>query len=171
MYLKSRDFATNVYTPKRGFKLVDYCRERGLSSDEPLSMELFSTYGLWAQEQLVGHLEHVAVTRLERAASAFELELASGKRLRARRVVMATGLAYFAHLPAVLRGLPRELVRHTSDAHDAAGFLGKEVAVLGAGQSALEAAVTLREAGARPIVVSRRSRGTWRVADARTAAI
>jgi FAD-dependent urate hydroxylase len=161
MCLKSLDFATSVYSPKRGFSLVEYCRDRGISSAEPLTMELFSTYGLWAQKELVPHLEPVEVTRLAQAGDAFEIDLASGERLRARRVVMATGLAYFAYLPEVLRGLPRDLVTHTSHHREHGAFAGKDVAVLGAGQSALEAAVMLHEAGARPHVLSRCSGPTF----------
>jgi cation diffusion facilitator CzcD-associated flavoprotein CzcO len=155
MFLKSVDFATNVYTPRRGFSFIDYCRERGLSHAEPISMELFSTYGLWAQEQLVPHLENVLVNRLSKNDGAFEIGLADGSSLTARRVVMATGLAFFAFLPGVLRGLPSELVTHTSQNREFEKFRGKDVVVLGAGQSALEAAVLLHEAGARPQLLSR----------------
>jgi cation diffusion facilitator CzcD-associated flavoprotein CzcO len=155
MFLKSLDFATSVYTPRKGFSLIEYCRERGISHAEPLSMELFSSYGVWAQQQLVPHLENVLVTRLAQSNGIFEITLADGATLTARRVVMATGLAYFAFLPPVLRGLPQELVTHTSQHRDFERFRGKDVVVVGAGQSALEAAVLLHEAGARPQLLSR----------------
>jgi FAD-dependent urate hydroxylase len=155
MNLKSLDFATSIYSPRRGFSLIDYTEGRGLSHAEPLSMELFATYGLWAQQQLVPHLEPTTVTRLAQAGTDFEIELATGEKLRARRVVMATGLAYFAHLPEIFRGLPKELVTHTSDHTEYESFRGKDVAVLGAGQSAIEAAVMLHEAGAKAQLVTR----------------
>jgi cation diffusion facilitator CzcD-associated flavoprotein CzcO len=155
MYMKSLDFATNVYTPRPGFKLVDYCRARTISSAEPVAMDLFARYGLWAQEQLVPHLEPVEVTRLGRPNGAFEIQLASGETLGARRVVMATGLTYFARLPEALRGLPAGLASHTARNRDYDSFRGRDVAVLGAGQSALEAAVMLHEAGARPQLLVR----------------
>ena len=68
--------------------------------------------------------------------------------LSARRVVLATiGLSYFAHMPAALSGLPPELASHTFFHADYARFAGKEVAVLGAGASAIEAGALLHEAG------------------------
>jgi cation diffusion facilitator CzcD-associated flavoprotein CzcO len=155
MFLKSLDFATKISSPRRGFSLVDYCRQRGISSAEPVSMELFSTYGVWAQEQLVPHLEQTEVTRLAGTGSAFEIGLGTGEKLTARRVVMATGLAYFAYLPEALRGLPAELVTHTSQNREYERFRGKDVIVVGAGQSALEAAVLLHESGARPQLLTR----------------
>jgi len=154
MFLKSLDFATSIFTPRPGYSLIDYCSKQGLSSAEPLSMELFARYGLWAQKELVPHLEPVLVTRLAQAGSSFEIELANAGKLRARRVVMATGLAYFSYVPPVLRGLP-DLVTHTSQHRDYESFRGKDVVVLGAGQSALEAAVMLHEAGARPQLLTR----------------
>lgn len=155
MFLKSLDFATNIYSPRRGFRLTDYCNQRAISSAEPVAMDLFSKYGLWAQEQLVPHLEQVEVTRLASDGSLFEVGLANGETLSARRVVMATGLAFFSYLPEVLRGLPPDLVTHTCQNREYGRFRDKDVAVLGAGQSALEAAVLLHEAGARPKLLSR----------------
>lgn len=155
MKLKSLDFATGIYAPRRGYSLIDYCRARNLSHAEPLSMELFSEYGLWAQEQLVPHLEQTEVTSLSQPALNFEIGLATGEKLRARRVVMATGLAYFARLPQVLKNLPKELVTHTSDHRDHEKFRGKDVVILGAGQSAIEAAVMTYEAGGRPEIMTR----------------
>ena len=73
MSLKSLDFATNIYSPKKGYSLIEYCRERGLSSGEPLSIDLFARYGHWAQQQLVPHLEQVDVKKLAQPGGLFEL--------------------------------------------------------------------------------------------------
>jgi thioredoxin reductase len=124
-------------------------------------MDLFSRYGVWAQEQLVPHLEQVEVTRLAQPNELFEIGLANGENLTARRVVMATGLAYFANLPEPLRELPRDLVSHTSHNTQYDKFKGQDVVVIGAGQSALEAAVMLHEAGARPQLFTRGSAPTF----------
>src|SRR6185369_16487990 len=137
--------------------LIDYCRSHGLSSADTLAMETFARFGLWAQERLVPHLEDVDVARLAESdeGSGFEIDLATGEKLTARRVVMATGLTYFKRVPEVLRGLTQDLATHTSQHRDYDDFRGKDVVVLGAGQSALEAAVMLHEAGARPQLVVR----------------
>jgi cation diffusion facilitator CzcD-associated flavoprotein CzcO len=155
MFLKSLDFATNVYAPRRGFTLVEYCRERGISSAEPFSMGLFADYGEWAQQQLVPHLEKTPVQKVSHRNGAFEVRLEDGTEVKARRVVMATGLTFFEVMPGPLKGLPRELVSHTADNPDFEQFRGKDVAVLGAGQSALQAAVLIHESGGRPQLISR----------------
>jgi thioredoxin reductase len=156
MCLKSLDFATNIYSPRKGFSLIEYARESKLSHCEPLSVELFSAYGLWAQRELVPQLEQVDVTQLAQPADGhFEIKLATGERLSARRTVVATGLTYFAYLPEALRGLPRDLVSHTSDHTGYADYRDKDVVVVGAGQSAIEAAVLLHESGARARLLTR----------------
>ena len=161
MFLMTRDFATNIYAPKKGFSFAGYCRARGFSSAEPYQVEFFSTYGLWAQKQLVPHIEDVEVTWLSRPRKQFEIGLASGERFTARRAIVATGLTSFAWLPEVLRRLPRELVTHTSQHQDYGGFKGKDVAVLGAGESAIEAAVMLHEAGANTQLIARSAGATF----------
>jgi thioredoxin reductase len=155
MCLKSHDFATNIYSPRKGFSFIDYCRMNGVSSAEPIAIDLFIRYGLWAQEQLVPQLEQVNVTRLSKNNGKFELELVTGEKFKAKRVVMATGLTNFARMPEVLKKLPKNLASHTSDHDDYAEYRGKEVLVVGAGQSALEAAVILHENGAKVQLVVR----------------
>jgi cation diffusion facilitator CzcD-associated flavoprotein CzcO len=155
MSLKSPDFATNIYTPRNGFRMVEHYRSQGISTREPLLIERFASYGLWAQQQLVPQLEQQEVTALRQHGEGYELELAGGERLGARRVVVAVGVTHLARMPGVLAGLPAGLASHTSHHRDYQDLSGKDVAVLGAGQSALEAGVLLHEAGARPLLLVR----------------
>jgi hypothetical protein len=144
-----------------GYTFADYNRPRGLETFEPCSMENFAAYGLWFQENVVPWAETVDVERLDRQAGRFLLTLADGGRCEADRAVMATGLSGLTHLPPVLKSLPAELVTHTSDISSFAAFKGREVAVVGAGQSALEAAALLFEAGARPQLLVREDAILW----------
>jgi cation diffusion facilitator CzcD-associated flavoprotein CzcO len=155
MCLKSVDFATSVYTPKKGYSFIDYCRAQGISSAEPIAVDLFIRYGLWAQKQLVPELEQTKVTHLSQANGGFEVTLETGEKFSARRVVMATGLTNFARLPGVLEKLPPGFAGHTSKHQDYQEFKGKEVVVVGGGQSALESAVLLHENGAKVLIVVR----------------
>lgn len=155
MCLKSLDFATDVYTPRKGYTFIDYCRMKNVSSGEPIAVDLFIEYGLWAQKQLVPHLEQVNVTRLSQSNGSFEVQLETGETFEARRVVMATGLTNFARMPEALKNLPPGYAGHTSKHQDYQEFRGKEVIVVGAGQSALEAAVLLYENGAKCTIVVR----------------
>ena len=79
----------------------------------------------------------------------------------ARRVVVAIGVEHFAHVPEPLSGLPAELCTHSSAHTDLTAFRGKEVVVVGAGQSALESAALLHESGATVQVLARRRAIAW----------
>ncbi|MEA2670996.1 MAG: hypothetical protein QOG45_1216 [Chloroflexota bacterium] len=148
MSLTSLDASSSIAAPEPGYGFVDYCRAHGRDSGAPCPLALFTEYGLWVQEQLVPELERCAVARVGLRGVAFQLELETGEVLRARRVVMATGLTHARRLPDAVAGLPQELVTHTGQHRDLARFRGMDVTVVGAGQSALEAAALLHESGA-----------------------
>jgi cation diffusion facilitator CzcD-associated flavoprotein CzcO len=153
--LKSFAWATNVAVPQRHFTFTEYCRTQGLEDLEPCSMESFAAYGLWVQRTLVPEVEGTHVAAVRAAGGGFEIDLLGGETLRARRVVIATGLEGFAHVPAMLAALPGAVVTHSSEHRTYAEFAGRDVAVIGGGASALEAATMLHEAGARPLVLVR----------------
>jgi FAD-dependent urate hydroxylase len=148
MGLKSHDFATNVYVPEKGNRFVEFCRSHGKDLSEPIPFSLFAEYGLWVQRRLVPQVEESQVTSIAAAPGGFSVMLETGERLFAGHVVMATGWAHWERIPSVLAGLPRELVSHTHHHGDYTDFRGKDVTVLGAGSSALEAATLLHERGA-----------------------
>jgi len=158
MHLKSFGFATNVYTPDGRLGFVSYCQERGLESYEPCAIADFARYGVFVQHALLPELEEVDVIGLSRRGDAYELTLANGQHAVARRVVIAVGITHFAHMPSELAALPRRLASHTSHHRDYSGFAGKDVCVVGGGQSAFEAARLLLEAGARPLLLVRDSK-------------
>jgi len=70
-------------------------------------------------------------------------------------VVMAPGLRYYLHRPKEYAHMPAEFVTHTADHASLERFAGKQVVVIGAGQSALETAALLNENGAAVQVVMR----------------
>jgi FAD-dependent urate hydroxylase len=154
--LKSFAHATNVYVPTLGTTFPEWCRARGFEDFEPCTMESFAAYGMWVAERFVPNAESIEVScvSVDRAGG-FELTLANEDRLRARRVVFATGLSYLAFTPEVLRALPPELVSHTFDVSDYSRFRGKAVAIVGAGASAIEAGALVHEAGGRPQILVR----------------
>jgi thioredoxin reductase len=67
----------------------------------------------------------------------------------------------FARVPDELAGLPKDLVTHTGEHRYLDKFSGRRVAVIGAGQSALETAALLHEAGVDVQLVVRRSSVQW----------
>jgi thioredoxin reductase len=158
MFLKSFGFATNIPTPERHHTLPEYCRARGLEDFEPIEYSTYAEYGEWFQQQLVPDLEQVHVTNVARLDKGFEVSLETGERVSARRVVIAVGLGYFTTFPDVLRSLPPELLTHTAQTAEylkAAQYSGRDITVIGAGQSALEAAALLHEGGAQVRLLAR----------------
>ena len=94
----------------------------------------------------------VTATKIHPVEAGFRVEFAE---VTARQVVIATGVLPYAYIPDELSSLPPELVTHASEHHDLSRFKGRRVAVLGAGQSALETSALLHELGADVQVVAR----------------
>jgi hypothetical protein len=164
MFLKSEGCASNLFDPAGSYPLRQFCAEEKLpygESSVPVSLETFTRYALSFQQRFVPAVEEVMVTALDGGPSRFELQLASGERVQARNVVVATGVSHAAHVPAELAALPAELLSHSSNHHDLTRFEGRNVAVIGAGQSALETAALLHETGASVLLIARRASLLW----------
>ncbi|HVZ05404.1 NAD(P)-binding domain-containing protein [Hyphomicrobium sp.] len=155
MHLKSFGFATNVYDPSGEHTFVRYCNDRNLESFEPCSMADFARYGVWVQETLLPELHQADVVHLGHDGQRYSMTLSDGSRISARHVVIAVGLTYFARIPDPLAALPNQFASHTADHSDYSHFKDKDVCVVGAGQSAFEAARLLLDAGARPRLLIR----------------
>ena len=164
MFLKSQGFASNLSDPDGTHTLAAFCRETGTPYADygvPVALDTFVAYGQWFARERVPGVEDVAVTRLARDGDGFRVELADGRAVAAGRVVVATGLTGAAHRPPELADLPPSLASHTSDQPDLGAFAGRRVVVLGAGQSALESAALLHDAGADVQLLARRPAVSW----------
>jgi pyridine nucleotide-disulfide oxidoreductase len=95
------------------------------------------------------------VRSIERREGRFVLALEDGQELAFDRTVVAAGLFPFARRPEPFASLPSSLVSHSSEHEDLAKFAGASVLVVGGGQSALESAALLGEAGANVEVLAR----------------
>ena len=168
MYLKSQGFASNLSDPAGRHTLRAFCASTGREYADyglPVSLETFVAYGEWFRRAEVPNLEELMVLDVIRdltlAGEQYVLSLSDGTVARARTVVVATGVQHFPYMPATLAELPAQVCTHPS-AHDNLGvFAGREVAVVGAGQSALESAALLHESGARVTVIARTSKLMW----------
>ena len=159
MMLKSDGFASNLADPGSTFTLKHFCELKGIPYDDvriPVSLETMRAYGLAFQQRLVPTLENVQVTTIHREGGGFRLELDDRRKVMARSVVLAVGIRHFDFVPPKLARLPRELVTHSSVHGDVTRFRGCEVTVVGAGASAIDLAVLLKEAGADVVLVARR---------------
>jgi cation diffusion facilitator CzcD-associated flavoprotein CzcO/predicted ATP-grasp superfamily ATP-dependent carboligase len=165
MYLKSEPYASDFSAPGRGYDVAAYFRATGLqyvARKAPLSLEHFLGYADWYADQLAPDVADATVADLGWTDDGrFRVAFAGGEAVTASKVVLATGILPFAHIPEELSGLPADLVSHSSDVPEPARFRGRRVAVVGAGQSALETAALLHEAGAEVQLVVRRWRISW----------
>jgi thioredoxin reductase len=160
MRLKSEGFASFLYDPDSTFTLKHYCERAGLPYADlglPVPIETFTSYGLEFQKRFVPELENKLVASVQRSATGFQVRLEDGEIFDAQNVVLAVGLTYYAYLPPVLSSLPEELVSHSSAHSCLDRFKGREVAVAGAGASALDLAALLHQAGALVQLVVRGS--------------
>jgi cation diffusion facilitator CzcD-associated flavoprotein CzcO len=164
MFLKSEGRASNLSDSAGSYTLKAHCEQYGLSYGEygvPVPLETFVDYGLKFQQRLVPEVEDTRVLALRRSAHGYELQTATGELLAAKSVVVAVGISHFRHIPRRLAHLPRELVSHTSHHQSFAAFSGRDLTVIGGGQSALETAALAREQGANVRVLVRQPRLVW----------
>jgi cation diffusion facilitator CzcD-associated flavoprotein CzcO len=169
MLLKSQAYASNLSDPARRHTLRAFCESTGRDYADyglPVPLETFVAYGDWFQRTEIPHLEELMVLDVTRAGEHdetghYEVSLADGTTALARKVVVATGVQHFSHLPGTLAALPAQVCTHTCAHDDLRVFADHEVAVVGAGQSALESAALLHESGASVTVLARAPGLVW----------
>jgi FAD-dependent urate hydroxylase len=132
-----------------------YDAARGQPVPSPLPIDRFIDYGLWVQRQVAPAVEPRSVERIDCHHGGFRLTFAEGEAITAAQVVVAAGIAPFAERPHEFDQLSPELASHSSDHSDLSALAGRSVAVVGAGQSALESAALLHEAGCDIEVLAR----------------
>jgi len=163
MVLRSRKRSSNISDPRRELRIADY---GAIPGDKMANAKLseFLGYAHWFQQRAVPEVDARRVARIARNGR-FELTLDDGETVGADRVVVAAGLSPFAWRPAPFDALSPALCSHSSEHTDLSGFAGRAVAVIGAGQSALESAALLHEAGARTEAIVRAPAVRWLLSD------
>ncbi len=158
MFLKSTARDSSIGSPHPKMGIGDWCAVAGIDpydkdgGETPIPVDEFVSYGRWFQQNEVPEVEEEQVRAVTRVGSGFEVELGSGERIGTRTVIVAIGTAPYAYVPPELKTGPASgcdgRISHSADHPDLSVFAGQDVAVLGRGQSALETAVLLHEAGA-----------------------
>jgi len=163
MRLRSSWAASHISDPRGELTLDRYQADRRTPVPRPIPPETFIGYGRWFQQRAAPDLDRRRVVTVEAAPGRcrFRLRLDDGAEIHARRVVVAAGIAPFARRLHRLRSLPRELVSHACEHCDLSPFAGRRVVVVGGGQSALESAALLHEAGAEVEVIARAPAVHW----------
>jgi hypothetical protein len=155
MLLRSYWWATNLSDPYRQYDFEQFFQETGQQGIDPLAAETVIEYGLWFQKRLVPDVDETFVKTIEHKEGYFEVNLADGRVIQSLVVIMAPGLCYYTYRPAEYSHLPAELVSHTSDHYSFERFAGKQIVIIGGGQSALESAALAHESGAHVQLVTR----------------
>ena len=161
MFLRSPWSASHISDPANACSLDAFRTNMLRSIPKPIPLDDFVDYGLWFQKQAVPDVDRRRVIRVEYANPGFCLTLNDGEVWRSRRVVVAVGIKAFAVRPPVFGGLPAQVVTHSSDQREVTQFSGKRVLVIGAGQSALESAALIHEAGAQVEIIVRQQEVHW----------
>lgn len=156
MFLRSHWWATNLADPQKKHGLEQFFNASAYNPCYPVPIELFIEYTMWFQKQVVPVVDTTYVTWIERDADQFVVTLEDGRVVTTPAVVMAVGLSYYQHIPTEYAHLPAELVTHSYEHGDFRRFAGKQVAVIGGGQAAVEYAALLNEAGASVDLIARR---------------
>jgi thioredoxin reductase len=155
MILRSKIEASNISAPQKHLSIAAYEKTIKRKLPDPLTIEDFIAYGEWFQRQVAPNLDTRRVEKLSQNGDVFELLMDDGETLHAKSVVLALGIGPFFYRPEEFAEISRELAPHSSDLSDFSRFRGKRVAVLGRGQSALESAALLHEAGAEVQILTR----------------
>jgi len=161
MFLRSPYAGSNLSDPSGKLDLDNYHADCGIQVEKRIPLDRFIDYGRWFQRKSVPDLDTRMIQEVFHENGKFHLTLQNGETLNARRVVVAAGIGFFPHRPKEFDHLPVELVSHASDHRDLGRFAGKEVLVIGGGQSALESAALMHEAGAKVEVLVRESEVHW----------
>jgi hypothetical protein len=161
MLVRSAWSASSLSDPSGSFSLSAYEKEQSHPFPRPLPGEEMSRYARWFQAQAVPDLDERLISTVERGNSGFVLKTEDGEHIAARRVVIATGLHSFPFSPPQFDGLGEGLMTHSMRVPEPARFAGQSVVVIGSGQSAVETAALVCEAGAKVELIARAPAIRW----------
>lgn len=154
--LRSDRHASEIYDPMGAYPLSAYIRkvepQRAESIlDGRIPSLIFRKYLIDITRRLPFAVRTTRVNQLISQEDSFLATLDTGEQIRSRRVVVATGVEPHRHLPLGLSKIPPDRVAHAYEVDRYQHLRGKHLLIIGAGQSAGDAAK----------ILSRRNRVTW----------
>jgi lysine/ornithine N-monooxygenase len=171
MHLETEGFGSNLSDPAGALTLEAYCAAQGgpgagayRASGWPVPAATFAGYATWFQEQAGVLVDPRYVAALEPVAGGHRARLADGEEVVAATAVVALGMTAFPSVAPPLLALPASLASHASQLRRPADLAGRRVAVVGGGQSALESAALVAEAGGDVTLLVRGPSLRWHAA-------
>ena len=160
MLLRSNWGATNIAKLTGELSLDAYKAATGAEFSAPVPLDHFIDYGEWCSgapcPTSTDDSSRGSTVTTARSASSSTTVSASTPAASSWRADHS-----FAWRPPHLADLPPELASHSSEHSHFDDFRGKEIAIVGGGQSALESAALATEAGAQVEVFVRSRRIVW----------
>lgn len=156
MFIRTPHDLVSFPGPKGRLTIQQYAKETNTKLESPLPRTVFVAYAFWFAKKAGVEFTSELVETLSYNGESYSVITESGLRLNARNVVIATGIKDFKYVPAVFNALDTEAVSHTLGHTGFDQFKGKDVVVVGSGQSAWEAAALLYESGSNIHLVYRR---------------
>lgn len=151
--LRSPPISTNIASPRSGFKYTDFAAGNGIDTQVPVSMSAFLAYAAWFSREHAIEPDPAFVHHLSPVEGGWLVQHSTGFA-RARNVVVAVGLHGMQRQP-LAPGMIAPHWSYVADVLDFSPFSGRRVAVVGGGQSAIEAALLAQRAGAEVTVALR----------------
>ena len=161
MLLRSAWEETSLSAPDGRGTIDAWAAATGEPRQEPIQLETFLRYADWFTETFVDELDPVDISGVSAGEDHYLLTTSAGEELTARRLVLAVGVAPFAHTPPPFDSVPPgDDLGVSIERQDYAALRGRRLAIVGGGQSALDAAALAVEAGAETELLVR-SRIHW----------
>jgi hypothetical protein len=135
--------------------LEEWCESVGVTPHEPMTVTEFIAYATWFADRYVA--DHVAalVTSVESREDGSLSVHAGGAEWRVSDVVVAPGIGPFPHVPDVFADAIEDTRVGFAAGSERTDLRGLRVAVIGAGQSAVEAAAAAVRSGAETTMLAR----------------
>ena len=160
MLLRSPREASTIADPKDAYTLEAYEKVSNTQPVKRVAGKTFVCYGKWFQKQIGAKHDRRHVKQLCRDSACFRMILEDGEEIVSRRVVVAAGIGAFYKNPEVFAHLSPQRASHCYEGKRFSE-MGKRIAIIGAGQSALECAALLKEEGVEVEVIARIPQLRW----------
>lgn len=163
MLLRSPFIASSLYDPEGKLSLKKFYDLKGRKHTKgtPVPFKIYLEYLDWYMENAKLSVIDAEVESVNKNNSGeFEVSTSNGEKIVAKTVIVAVGNPPFATVPKELNGINKKYITHTRDIPEFGHLAGKDVLVVGAGQSALEACYGLIRSGAK-VKLSHRQKGIY----------